>query len=169
MTEALGGKVQLVGDDLFVTNPKILAEGIREGVANSILIKVNQIGTLTETLDAMALAQPRRLHRRDEPPLGRDRGRHDRRPRGRDELRPDQDRLGLPHATAWRSTTSCCGSRKSWGRWAVTRAAARSIHGSRNTQPEKNGQRTTGDCLRFVKPFLGGCGGDHAAALSEAS
>ncbi|MBF0455678.1 MAG: phosphopyruvate hydratase [Magnetococcales bacterium] len=57
MTEALGEKIQLVGDDLFVTNPDILARGIREGVSNSILIKVNQIGTLTETLDAVSLAQ----------------------------------------------------------------------------------------------------------------
>ena len=56
LTKALGSRVQLVGDDLFVTNPKILAEGIEKGVGNSILIKVNQIGTLTETLDCMALA-----------------------------------------------------------------------------------------------------------------
>jgi enolase 1/2/3 len=56
LTKALGSKVQLVGDDLFVTNPKILAEGIAKGICNSILIKVNQIGTLTETLDCMALA-----------------------------------------------------------------------------------------------------------------
>ncbi len=57
LTERLGNKIQLVGDDLFVTNPSILAEGIKKGVANSILIKVNQIGTLTETLDAIRLAQ----------------------------------------------------------------------------------------------------------------
>ena len=56
MTEALGGRTQLVGDDLFVTNPKILSRGIEEGVANSILIKVNQIGTLTETFETMDLA-----------------------------------------------------------------------------------------------------------------
>jgi enolase len=56
LSKALGAKVQLVGDDLFVTNPKILAEGIAKGIANSILIKVNQIGTLTETLDCVALA-----------------------------------------------------------------------------------------------------------------
>jgi enolase len=56
LTETLGDKVQLVGDDLFVTNPDILAKGIEEGVANSILIKVNQIGTLTETLEAIRLA-----------------------------------------------------------------------------------------------------------------
>jgi enolase len=56
ITRALGDRVQLVGDDLFVTNPKILARGIEEGVGNSILIKVNQIGTLTETFETMDLA-----------------------------------------------------------------------------------------------------------------
>jgi enolase len=56
LTEAVGEKVQLVGDDLFVTNTRILQEGIDRGVANSILIKFNQIGTLTETLDAIAMA-----------------------------------------------------------------------------------------------------------------
>ena len=56
LTEAIGDKVQLVGDDLFVTNVERFARGIEAGVANSILIKVNQIGTLTETLDAVALA-----------------------------------------------------------------------------------------------------------------
>ncbi|MDG2532821.1 phosphopyruvate hydratase [Sphingomonas sp. HITSZ_GF] len=57
LTEKLGGKVQLVGDDLFVTNPKRLARGIEGGYANSLLVKVNQIGTLTETLEAVSLAQ----------------------------------------------------------------------------------------------------------------
>ncbi|NCA87392.1 MAG: phosphopyruvate hydratase [Gammaproteobacteria bacterium] len=56
LTERLGDKVQLVGDDLFVTNTRILSEGIAKGVGNSILIKVNQIGTLTETLEAIAMA-----------------------------------------------------------------------------------------------------------------
>ena len=56
LTERIGGKVQLVGDDLFVTNPKIFKEGIESGTANAILIKVNQIGTLTETLEAVAMA-----------------------------------------------------------------------------------------------------------------
>jgi len=56
LTEKLGDKVQLVGDDLFVTNPEILAKGIEMGVANSILIKLNQIGSLTETFEAMAMA-----------------------------------------------------------------------------------------------------------------
>jgi enolase 1/2/3 len=57
LTEALGKKVQLVGDDLFVTNPKRLAEGLAKGVANSILVKVNQIGTLSETLETVEMAQ----------------------------------------------------------------------------------------------------------------
>lgn len=57
LTEALGDKVQLVGDDLFVTNTKKLSEGIEKGIANSILIKVNQIGTLTETFDAIEMAK----------------------------------------------------------------------------------------------------------------
>src|SRR5829696_6239480 len=56
ITERLGSRVQLVGDDLFVTNPKILARGIQEGIANSILIKVYQIGTLTETFETIDLA-----------------------------------------------------------------------------------------------------------------
>ncbi len=56
LTEKLGDKVQIVGDDLFVTNPKRLAEGIEKGAANALLVKVNQIGTLTETFDAVELA-----------------------------------------------------------------------------------------------------------------
>ena len=60
LTEKLGGKVQLVGDDLFVTNVKFLQKGIDTGTANSILVKVNQIGSLTETLDAVQLAQTNR-------------------------------------------------------------------------------------------------------------
>ncbi len=56
LTEAVGDKVQLVGDDLFVTNPERLAEGIEKGIANALLVKVNQIGTLTETLDAVTMA-----------------------------------------------------------------------------------------------------------------
>ena len=57
LTDKLGGKLQLVGDDLFVTNTKILKEGITKGVANSILIKINQIGTLTETFAAIEMAK----------------------------------------------------------------------------------------------------------------
>ena len=57
ITKALGDKVQLVGDDLFTTNPEILSKGIEEGIANAILIKLNQIGTVSETLDTIRLAQ----------------------------------------------------------------------------------------------------------------
>ena len=57
LTDKLGDRVQLVGDDVFVTNPKILAEGIKQGICNSLLVKINQIGTLTETLQAVELAK----------------------------------------------------------------------------------------------------------------
>ncbi|MEW6670502.1 MAG: phosphopyruvate hydratase [Thermodesulfobacteriota bacterium] len=57
LTDRLGGTVQLVGDDIFVTNPKIFSKGIEEGIGNSILIKLNQIGTVTETLDAIEMAK----------------------------------------------------------------------------------------------------------------
>jgi phosphopyruvate hydratase len=57
MTDRLGDKIQIVGDDLFVTNPEIVKEGIEKGIANSVLIKLNQIGTLTETFDAMEMAK----------------------------------------------------------------------------------------------------------------
>ena len=57
LTDRIGDKVQLVGDDLFVTNTEILSRGIEQGIGNSILIKVNQIGTLTETFDAIEMAQ----------------------------------------------------------------------------------------------------------------
>ncbi len=57
ITKALGDKVQLVGDDVFVTNPEILARGIKEGIGNALLVKLNQIGTVSETLDAVAMAR----------------------------------------------------------------------------------------------------------------
>ena len=57
MTERLGASVQLVGDDAFVTNPEIFRNGIEKGMANSILIKLNQIGTVTETLDTIEMAK----------------------------------------------------------------------------------------------------------------
>jgi enolase len=61
LTDAIGDKVQLVGDDLLVTNPARLAEGIEKGCANALLVKVNQIGTLTETLEAVELAHRNRM------------------------------------------------------------------------------------------------------------
>ena len=57
VTQSLGSKIQLVGDDVFVTNPEILTRGIKEGVGNALLVKLNQIGTVTETLDAVAMAR----------------------------------------------------------------------------------------------------------------
>ena len=96
LTGKVGGRVQLVGDDLFVTNVKFLQRGIDEGAANSILIKVNQIGTLTETLDAIELAQDEQYDGRDLAPLGRDRRFVYRRPGGGDQCRADQD--GQPFA-----------------------------------------------------------------------
>ncbi len=57
ITAAMGDRVQLVGDDVFVTNPEILGRGIKEGVANALLVKLNQIGTVSETLDAIAIAR----------------------------------------------------------------------------------------------------------------
>ena len=57
LTKKLGKGIQLTGDDIFVTNPKILAEGIKKGIANSVLIKLNQIGTLSETLETVKIAK----------------------------------------------------------------------------------------------------------------
>jgi enolase len=57
LTKTLGDRIQLVGDDVFVTNPEILKRGIADGVGNALLVKLNQIGTVTETLDAVALAR----------------------------------------------------------------------------------------------------------------
>ena len=68
LTDRVGDRVQLVGDDLFVTNVTRLQKGIDDGIANSILIKVNQIGSLTETIDAIQLAGRQRLHGRHKSP-----------------------------------------------------------------------------------------------------
>ena len=118
LTQRSGASVQLVGDDLFVTNTKILREGIARGIANSILIKPNQIGTLTETLAAIDMADEARLRGGHLASLGRDRGQHDRRHRGRD-ARPRRSRPARCRApTASPSTTSCCASRQSSAREA---------------------------------------------------
>ncbi len=70
MTDALGKKIQIVGDDLFVTNVERLSQGIEKGIANSILIKVNQIGTLTETLESMKMAADAGVYRSGLPSFG---------------------------------------------------------------------------------------------------
>ena len=99
LTDQLGKKVQLVGDDLFVTNTKILREGIQKGVANSILIKINQIGTLTETFAAIEMAK-RAGYTAVVAPFGRNRGLDHRRHRGGHQRHADQDRFAVafrPH------------------------------------------------------------------------
>ena len=95
LTERLGKRIQLVGDDLFVTNTERLRSGIKMGVANSILVKVNQIGSLTETLDAVDMAHRAGYTSVMSHRSGRDRGFDHCRPRRRLQLRADQDRLAV--------------------------------------------------------------------------
>ncbi len=97
LTSTLGARVQLVGDDVFVTNPEILKRGIADKVGNALLVKLNQIGTVTETLDAVRDGRRRRLRDDHLAPLRRNRGLDDRRPRGRHRRGTDQDRIGQPH------------------------------------------------------------------------
>jgi len=96
MTAQLGDKIQIVGDDLFVTNPTRIARGIAEKSANAVLVKVNQIGSLTETLDAVELAHRAGFKTMMSHRSGETEDRHDRRPRRRRGLRPDQDRRAGP-------------------------------------------------------------------------
>ncbi len=96
LTERLGDRIQLVGDDLFVTNEEILRRGIAEKSANAILIKVNQIGSLSETLHTMATAEARLVRAHGEPSLGRDRGHLHRSSGGGHQRRADQDRRAHP-------------------------------------------------------------------------
>ena len=125
-TAAVGDRVQIVGDDLFVTNPERLRRGIAEKSANALLVKVNQIGTVSETFDAVQPRAPGRLRLHDQPPLGRDRRHLHRRPRRRHQRRPDQDRRARPAASGSPSTTSCCASRSTSATPRSTRARARS-------------------------------------------
>ena len=91
LTDRLGGRLQLVGDDIFVTNVEFLLRGIDERVGNAILVKLNQIGTVTETMDAIEIAQHAGYVAVISPPFRRDRGHLDRRPGRGDERRADQD------------------------------------------------------------------------------
>ena len=95
LTQALGSKLQLVGDDLFVTNTRILAEGISKGVANAILIKPNQIGTLTETLAAITMAEKAHYASIVSHRSGETEDTHHRRYRGGDRGDADQDRFDV--------------------------------------------------------------------------
>ena len=96
LNDRIGAKVQLVGDDLFVTNQERLSRGIEEKVANAILIKLNQIGTVTETLETMEMAAKAGFGAMVSHRSGEDRGHHHRRPGGRHRLRHDQDRQRVP-------------------------------------------------------------------------
>ena len=100
LTGAIGDRVQLVGDDLFVTNPERLARGIEERAANAILVKVNQIGTLSETLQTVEMAHRAGFRAGDVASVRRDRGFHHRGPGRRHELRSDQDRIVIPVGSA---------------------------------------------------------------------
>jgi len=95
LTDRLGKRVQIVGDDIFVTSTKILKQGIARGVANSILVKINQIGTLTETFAAISMAMRAGYTAIVSHRSGRDRGQPDRRHRRRQQCRPDQDRIAV--------------------------------------------------------------------------
>ena len=124
LTQRARRQVQLVGDDVFVTNPEILRRGIAEGVGNSILVKLNQIGTVSETLDAIAMARARRLHHGHLPPLRRNR-RQRPSPTSPSAPPPGRSRPARPAAaTASPSTTSCCASKKNSARGAPLRRAA---------------------------------------------
>ena len=95
-TAAQGGRIQIVGDDNFVTNPTFIARGIAEKAANAVLIKLNQIGTVTETIAGHRALPRGRMGLRHLASLRRDRGYLHRRLHRRDGRRPDQDRIGLP-------------------------------------------------------------------------
>jgi hypothetical protein len=122
LTDALGKKIQIVGDDLFVTNVKRIKKGIELGITNSVLIKLNQIGTLTETLDAIQTATRAGYttvvsHRsgETEEPLS---------PIWWWPSTPDRSRRARPAApTGWQNTTSFCALRRNWARRRSTPAA----------------------------------------------
>ena len=96
MTKELGDKIQIVGDDLLVTNPERVRRGIKEKTCNALLVKLNQIGSLTETIEAVETLSPGWLAGRHLPPLRRDRRQHHRRPGRGPEHGPDQDRRSRP-------------------------------------------------------------------------
>lgn len=96
ITHRLGSRVQIVGDDLFVTNPKRIAEGVAMKAANAVLIKPNQIGALTQTIEAVRPGAAGGLPHDPLPPLRRDRGQHHRGHRGGLRRGADQDRRPLP-------------------------------------------------------------------------
>ena len=140
LTDRLGGRVQLVGDDNFVTNSGRLQLGIDRGIANSILIKLNQIGTVTETLGTIALRHRPQLLERHQPSQRRDRGHVHRRPRGCCQCRPDQDRARRRARSGSPSTTVSCASSTSSARPPAMPARRRSS-GPCRSRPEHDQTR----------------------------
>ena len=113
LTRRLGDRTQILGDDLFTTNPARLARGIERGIANAVLVKMNQIGTLTETLDVIAQAQASGLRAGRLRSLGRDRATTSS-PTSPSAPAPVRSRSARwPSRSGSRSTTSCCASRSS--------------------------------------------------------
>ena len=127
LTAELGARVQLVGDDVFVTNPEILKRGIADGVGNALLVKLNQIGTVTETLDAMKMAATPPTARSSRTARAKPRTRRSPTSRSaRPRVRSRRDRPAAPIACA--STTSSCASKRSWAAPRASRAGAASVH-----------------------------------------
>ena len=117
--QELGGRMQIVGDDVFVPTRRSSKRGIDEGIGNALLVKLNQIGTVSETLEAVAMAARRRLRERHLAPVGRNRRHDHRRPRRRRPA-PAKSRPARQAAPiASQSTTSCCASRRRWQPRAV--------------------------------------------------
>ncbi len=152
LTAELGGRVQVVGDDIFVTNPDRLRRGISEKVANSLLVKVNQIGTLTETFTAVELAHRSGYTTMMSHRSGEVRGHHHRRPR-RGALNCGQIQTGAPCRSerVAKVRPVCCGSRKCSATPRPTRAGTRS-RASRRRLPDSDAGAGAGICRPEVCP-----------------
>jgi enolase len=165
LTERLGDRVQVVGDDIFVTNPDRLGRGIDQGAANALLVKVNQIGTLTETFDAVDLA-----HRHGYKCMISHRSGETADTTIADlvvALNCGQIKSGAPHAVSGSpSTTSCCASKRSWTTPHAMRVRPRSIdtRRPRSAAAHEPAATTTCDHRAGTRP---GCTGSHPAGCAR--
>ena len=164
LTERLGDRLQLVGDDLLVTNTERLARAIEERAANSILVKLNQIGTLTETIEADRDGPAGGLDGGHQPPIGRDRGHHHRRPGGRAERGSDQDRARSAARSGSRSTTGSCASRRSSPTPRCTPERPRLWGGARRVRPRR--RRRSALARRRARSRLTARAGDRDLGLA---
>ncbi len=114
LTDVLGAKVQLVGDDLFVTNVEFLRKGIEQGVGNSILVKVNQIGSSNRNSGRNRASQRERLHRRDQPSIRRDRRHHHCRYCRGYQCRTDQNRITFTNRSYRQVQSTAANRRRTW-------------------------------------------------------